>query len=379
MIKNIFLNIWRKKKIILPLLLVVVLAVGSYVYIVKQENKVYTKYVIENTVEIDSGIAVAYKEFQDGILRYSTDGISYFRGGKEVFNKAIQMPSPVIDVNGGYIAMAERNSTDIYLFDEKGTQKNVTATHAIVSLAVSEKGVVAAVLDDGTANYIEIYDKEGTKLVSGRTVLEGDGYPIAVSLSDDATKLVSSYLAVSEGQTQSKVVFYNYSSVGENEVDRIVGGFNQYKNTIVPLVKFISNNTVIAVGDDMFSMYGIEQKPKLKYEESFDNRVETVFYNSKYVGIVFDSNDQTYFHVLKVYDKSGKVVFVKSIDFNYTDINFAGDNVVLNDSLHCVMYSFKGKERFNGGFDKNIVKIVPVSDDKYVLVSDNTIEEITLK
>lgn len=377
--KDIFLNIWRKKKIIIPLVLILALAIGLYVYIVKQRNKVYVKYAVENTIEIDSSIATEYKEFQGGILRYSTDGISFYKGGKEIFNKAIQMPTPVIDVNGDYIAMAERSSTEINLFDEKGSQKNITATHSIVGLAVSEKGVVAAILDDGAANYIEIYDKEGAKLVSGRTVLEGDGYPISISLSEDATKLAASYLAVSESQTQSKVVFYNYSSVGENEVDRIVGGFNQYKNTIVPVVKFINNNTVIAVGDDMFSIYSIDQKPKLRYEESFDNRVETVFYSSRYIGIVFDSNDQTYSHVLKVYDKNGKIVFVKSLDFNYSDIHFAGENVVLNDSVHCIMYSFKGKERFNGNFDKNIVKLIPISDDKYILVSDNTIEELKLK
>ena len=377
--KDIFWNIWRRRKIIIPLILILALAVGLYIYMVKQRNKVFAKYVIESVVEIDSSIATQYKEFHGGILRYSADGISFFKGGKEVFNKAIKMPSPVMSVRGNYIVMAERNTTEINLFDEKGNQKNITATHAVVGLDVAKNGVVVAVLDDGTANYIELYDKEGTRLVSGRTVLEGDGYPIAISISDDATKLAASYLAISEGQTQSKVVFYNYSSVGENEVDRIVGGFNQYRNTIVPAVQFINNNHVAAIGDDMLSLYHMEQKPKLKFEESFDNQIETVFYSEKYVGIMYKSNDQTYSHVLKVYDQNGKVVFAKAIDFNYTDIHFAGENVVFNDSVNCIMYSFSGKERFCGSFDKNIIKLMPVSDDKYVLVSDSTIEEVELK
>lgn len=375
---NIFFSIWRKRKIIIPLVLILILVIGSYVYITKEKNKVYTKFKIESSIEIDSQIASEYKEFENGILRYSNDGISFYKGGKEVFNKAIQMTTPIIDVRGGYIVMAERKSTEINLFDIKGNQKVITSTYSIVDVTVSEQGVIAAILDDGNANYIEIYDKDGAKLVSGRTVLEGDGYPVSISLANDATRLVASYLAVSEGQAQSKVVFYNYSSVGENEVDRIVGGFNQYKDNLVPEVKFLNNTTAVAIGDSMFSIYSIDQKPVLEYEESFSERIETVFYSSKYIGIVFESNDQSYAHTLKVYNRKGERVFAKAIDFNYEDIMFAGQNVVLNDSTACLMYSFKGKERFNGTFDKNIVKIVPISDDKYILVSDNSIDEIGL-
>ena len=370
---------WRKRKIIIPCIIILIVIICSYVYVVREKNKVFKSYKVKNKVEVDSKIQSKYQEFEGGILRYSSDGISFYKNGREVFNKAVQMTSPVVDVRGSYIVMAERKSTQISLFDVKGNQVNVTATHAIIDITVSENGVIAAILDDGTANYIELYDKNGVKLVSGRTVLEGDGYPISIALSGDATRLIASYLAISEGQAQSKVIFYNYSSVGENEVDRIVGGFNQYKDSIVPEVNFINNKTAVAVGDNMFTIYQIDEKPSIQYEQEFDGKVETVFYSSQYIGIVFESNDQSYAHVIKVYDKNGKKVYTKSTDFNYSDISFAGENIVMNDEQTCLMYSFQDKERFNKTFETKIVKLVPVSDRKFIFGSDNEIQEIELK
>lgn len=360
---------------------IVALAVvmAGFVYVNRQKNKVYKSYTVKSSVEVDGQILTQYKEFAGGILRYSADGISFYKDGREVFNKAITINSPILSTCGDYIVMAERKSNEIYLIDIKGNQTNLTATYPIVDIDVSEQGVVAATLDDGTANYVELYDKENSKLVGGRTVLAGDGYPIDISIANDATRLVVSYLAVSAGSAQSKVVFYNYTSVGENEVDRIVGGFNQYKSTIVPDVNFINNTTVVAVGDNMFSIYSIKQKPKLLYEQEFEEKIQAVFYSSKYIGIVFESNDSSYSQVLKVYNKNGEKVFSKSLDFRYNDITFAGDNVVVYDESTCRMYSFTGKERFHYTFDKNIVKLVPVNDNKYIIVSDSSIEEIELK
>lgn len=373
----------RKKRIFIGVaILIVLIFIAIYVYSRRLSNKIYTDYSVANTIkmeEMNSQTSVEYLPYGSGVVRYSGDGISYYSGGKEVWNKAIDMTSLVVDICGDYIVMAERNSNEIFLFDKGGNQSNIVASYPIVSVEVSRQGVVAATLDDGNVNYIEMTDKEGTRIASGQTVITGDGYPVDISIANDGTRLVSSYLAVSNGSTQSKVVFYNFSSVGQNEIDRIVGGFNQYKTTLVPDVEFINNTTAVAFGDNMFSIYHIDEKPELTYEEEFNDKIDMVFHSSKYIGFIFESNDSSYSQVLEVYNTSGKKVFSKTLDFKFNNISFVGENVVMNDESTCRMYSFSGTERFNTTFDKNIVKLVPIKDNKFVIISDSDIEEIELK
>ena len=253
-------------------------------------NKVYSSYKTLNKVSLahldEMVVSENCRAFSGGIIRYNSYGMSYYSGGKEVWNSSFNIDNPVIDVCGGYIAIAQKDSCEITLIDKSGNQRKIQTSYPIKSVEVSKQGVVAATLDDGDACYIEISDKDGTSIASGRTVLAGDGYPIDISISNDGTRLVASYLSVSNGSTQSKGVFYNYSSVGQNEVDRIVGGFNQYKSTIVPDVEFINNTTAVAFGDNMFTIYSIEQKPMIAYEEKFEDKIDMVFHSSKYIGIV---------------------------------------------------------------------------------------------
>ena len=56
--------------------------------------------------------------------------------------------------------------------------------------------MVAAVLEDNDANYINLYKADGTKIYTVKTSLAGDGYPLDISISPDAAKLVASYLYV---------------------------------------------------------------------------------------------------------------------------------------------------------------------------------------
>ena len=50
--------------------------------------------------------------------------------------------------------------------------------------------MVAAVLEDNDANYINLYKTDGTKIYTVKTSLAGDGYPLDISISPDAAKLV---------------------------------------------------------------------------------------------------------------------------------------------------------------------------------------------
>ena len=89
--------------------------------------------------------------------------------------------------------------------------------------------------------------------------MEQSGYPLDIAVSSDGTKLVVSYVALDGTSVKNSVGFYNFSKVGQNSVDRLVGG-TEFGDTIVPKVEFVNNNVVCAYGDDKLVIYNNTQK-----------------------------------------------------------------------------------------------------------------------
>ena len=70
------------------------------------------------------------------------------------------------------------------------------------------------------------------------------GYPVAIAISDDGKQIAVSYLKAENGKVTSSVGFYNFSSVGQNYTDNLVGGYG-YADAVVPLISFMNNDTYL--------------------------------------------------------------------------------------------------------------------------------------
>ena len=245
------------------LILIGVIVIAVVGYIIYLNNKVFTSYEVLESVEITENYNGKFYEYGDYMLRYSEDGIAYLNGSKTHWNHAFEMRAPIIDICKSYVAVAEQKSNKINICNEKGFQGEVETEYPIIGLDVSNKGIVAAITGENSElSYIELINEDGTKIAKGQSVLSSQGCPVDISISEDGTKLVVSYLCVGTGVIESKVVFYNYSEIGKNEIDRFVGGFN-FDKTMIAHVEFINNDTVVAFGDDKVVLYSMKQKPSV--------------------------------------------------------------------------------------------------------------------
>lgn len=340
-------------------------------------NKSYSSYKVAYNLEIADSVDNKFYPYSTGILKYCSDGISYIDEGREVWNHGFEMKNPTMDICGEFVAVAEVGSNDINIYNTTGENYQVATSYPIQKLEVSRQGVVSAVLADETANYIEVISKDGTQIAIGRTALEGDGYPIDISLSDDATKVAASYLAISSGEAKTKLVFYNYSEVGQEQTDRIVGGFNDFGSSIIPNIEFVTEDKVIAMGDNVLAIYSIEETPSEIARVKLESEVKSVAYNNKYIATVVEEGDKLE-KKLVIYDINGEKVLSKKLNFAYTDISMAEESVVFTNDTDCMIMSVQGVEKFNYRFTMGITDIVPQDDKNMILVSGKTIQKITL-
>ena len=366
-----------KIKVITIIGIVCALLLAIYLFCV---YRTYNNYKVRKTIKIETGTNSQYQAFGEFVVKYSNDGISYINGTETIWNEAYEMKSPIVDVCGDYLAIADKNSNTIYIFNKKGKVGEVNTSYPIIKIEVAQQDVVAALLEEASANYIELYDKEGNLIVSHKSLLSENGFPLSFSISNDGEKMMTSYLSIKEGSTENQVIFYNFSNVGKDEVDRVVGTFNQYGETIVPAVYFVSNEDAIAIGDNVLTIYKMKEKPTIRKEIKFDKEIQKVFYNEKYVGLIFENSKGDTPYKMEVYSLSGEKIMSKEIEMNLDHVKFAGKNVLMYDDVTCELISLKGVVKFKHVFTKQLDAIVPMeSTNTFLLMTKNKIEEISLR
>lgn len=369
----------KTKKAIAGLIILIMAAVMLTAYLYNKYHK-YKDYKILSSIKVESADNSKFVSFGKFVVKYSNDGISYIDGEETVWDEAYEMKSPLIDVCEGYLAIADKNTNDIYIYDEDGRKGKVSVSYPIIKLQVAKQGVVAALQEEKDANYIEAYDIEGNQLISHKTLIDERGYPLNFSLSNDGSDMMVSYLSVNNGTFSNKVVFYDFSKDGDAYENRISGNFEQYEETLVPTVEYVSDDYAIAIGENVISIYDVSGKPKLKKEIKINHQIEKVFMNEEYVGITYAKENNSNTHVIEAYNMKGKKKLSTSTYLNFEQIDFAGENVILYDDLNCELISFAGVKKFQYTFKGTISEIIPLENAReFLLMTNSEIQKIRLK
>lgn len=353
----------------------VLLCLGIYYYNV---NRYYDDYEVTKEYERTDGEEARYLQMGNKIVRYSLDGVScYDEDYKIVWNQSCEMKKPMLDVCDSYLAVCDTNGTKFYVFDEEGLKGEVETQLPVKRIEVAAQGVVAVLLEDGDVNRINYYDLGGTLLAENKAPIEKSGFPMDISLSSDGLKMAVSYMSLESGSLKTKIAFYNFDTVGANEIDHLVSA-QEYDDVIVPEIEFVNETTAIAFGDHFFDIFQGSQKPVEVHREEISQEIRSVFYSESYIGIVVNSEGKHPYQ-LRVYDLSGEKLLELELDLNYEQLKLRDDTIYIIDDARCMVYNLQGKLRFDGDFKENIVDILPIEEDCYLVVTKDKVQRIQLK
>lgn len=371
----------RLKVVIIAVIVTVLIAVGAVAGFWLADGMTYDDYSITNSLNRDDTDSAKYIAYADGYIRYSNDGASYYNEkGTAIWNQTFSMQKPQVKICDDSVAVGDINGSKIYVFDQSGTVGTIDTSLAISQIEVAGQSMVAAVLEDNDANYINLYKTDGSKIYSVKTTLAGDGYPLDISISEDATKLMASYLYVSGESMKTNVVFYNFSDVGQNETERVVGGFNHYDSTIVADVQFLNKTTAVAVGENIISIYKIKEYPKLVKEIEIDSEIERVFFSDSYIGLILTNFDSGDIYKLVIYGTDGHEICQTTFNTQYDQISFDGKSVIMNNASSFSLMNFKGKTLTNINVELPIEAIMPTGRrGRYIMVNSKYIQNIKLR
>lgn len=352
--------------------------------VIQYKKRLYTDYDIIATMEREPASGAADIRLGSAVLTYSRDGAHCTDArGMVKWNQTYGIQDVKTAVCGDTVALGEYNGTSIYVANSEKLLGEITTTMPIRSLAVSTEGNVTAVLADTDVTWVNTYDCKGSLLYEGYVRMNNSGYPAAVSLSPNGELLCVSYIYVDAGVVKTNIAFYNLGDVGANYSDYFVSAYS-YQDILIPYVQFMNNDTAFAVGDSRLMIYTGGHVPETKREDLYEEEVKSVFYNDRYIGLVFASDDSEHLYKLIVYDATAAAESVKVgtyyFDMEYKDIAFEKDRFVVYNDSQCIIRTLSGVEKYNGAFSRTVRLMIPLGNTyRYLLVTDNSLDTIQLK
>lgn len=353
---------------------VLILAV-VLVYALVKNNKVASSYEVVTSMSRGDDTSVYYCMMRKGMVKYSKDGVAMTnKSGSVLWNQTYEMASPTMTSAGDYVAVGDIGANTIYIFNEYGQLGRVSTDVPIQEIQISEQGVVAAVLSDTSSNYINLYDKQGNSLGSIKASLENTGYPLAIALSPDASKLAVSYLIVKSGSMQSRIVSYDFSDVeGDHLLD------TQELEGLYPKAEFLDSREVVLFGEKGFVLYQADSK-KIETQESFESEINSVFCTNQKLGFIFKNEDDNGKYRMEIYSKAGKKSSTYYFDLDYSGMTADDDEVILYNDEEMLIYQMGGRVRFRGTFNTAVTGVMPSWEDGlYWLIDDQSLREIRIR
>lgn len=383
-------------------LLLLLLAIAALValIVVQYRNHVYTAYDIIGTAEWSNANGVTNMRLGESVFTYSKDGAHCTDlNGEAKWNQTFQIQDMELAFCNDTVAIGEYNGRNIYVANSQGLLGQIATNMPIKDLAVCESGRVTAVEMDTDVMWLNTYDIDGQLKYKGRAHMNESGYPTAISLSPNGNLLGVAYMYLDAGVLKTNVAFYNFGSVGDNYNDNL-SSIYIYSDMVVPYIQFMNESTAFATADNRLMVYYGSQKPVTVGECLFDTEIRSVFYNERYIGVVFPADNTDNKYMLEVYDTE---TFIKSgrnpanadagdgkktdprlgkyyFDMDYTDIILNRDNFVIYNAKECKVVNYNHVEKFAGEFGDTVELLIPLGNSyKYMMITEDSIDTIQLK
>ena len=368
----------RKIIIISAIVLAVVCVIIGIVWFLKHRGKTYTQYTVKNEFEMPGNTDASFMMGEEGVIRYTRDGVSsYDSSGKELWNVSYEMSNPMGDVCGSYAAIADEGSINLYVLDGTGKVHKITTEHSIEYVSVAGNGVTAVWMNDGTKDYITVYKIDGTKIVDMMTTTDEDGIPIAMDLSEDGTKLVTSYAAFEQNVLNNQLTFYNFGEVGSNYVDRLVG-LKLYEDRLVADVEFAGNDTVVAFSDKGINIFSMEEYEEEGASINITDTIRSVAVSDEYIGVVTTNAQNS--DTVTIYKLDGDKEASKQLAESYEHFVISGSDMIFYGGTSLYIVRIGGNDKAVITMSMDINGVYPVDDKRtYMIIGEKSLQTIYLE
>lgn len=326
--------------------------------------------------ELETSEVLEYAEVDGALVRCGKEGAQAVdKNGTLLWNVTYAtMKNPKFVFCGSMMVVADIGAKQYLLSDGTGNTKTFSTPHPIQAVSVAKQGVTAVLMNAEEKDYISLYSKEGELLSEIETVVARDGFPLSVALSEDGTKLITSYMKVERDEPVSSVTFYNFGEVGQNYARNLVGQV-QYAECLVPRIEFWDNDTVIVVGENVLELFSMKEIPESIQRKEISAEIKSIAFGDYFCMVTENKDGQ---EVLEAYQKSGELRMKKILTLPYVGMHTAGKEVVLYSYSGCEVYDIEDGLVYQGAFENGVRQMFAIGGNRYYLVENRLVRVIKL-
>lgn len=368
----------NKKDLIRALRILLVLAVilGGIGWMQHLRVREFKFYDTKSESELYTNL-VGYKAGGEKLFVYSNDGAKALdSSGDALWEVSYQLENPDVAYCENVASVADIGGKSVYVVAENGIPYNYEVIYPIVKHEVAKQGVTAVLLDNGTEDFIQLYDINGTLRVDINTKTKIDGIPIDIALSPDGKKLVTLYVTFQGNAMICKATFYNADEVGKNQINNIVGQKSFEENLLAYDVRFINESTVCVLLENGFTMYRMTETPELICEKTITEPIEEIICVENGLYVVKETTDKQ--KSLSFFDTKGKEKQVLKEVPEYEFIAASGREIVFFSPQRVAAYRINGSVKFSAAFEQSLEAVYPAEGNRYFLVNTGKVQTIKL-
>lgn len=333
-------------------------------YETKSESNLYTN-------------LVGYKAGKERLFVYSNDGARALdSSGNALWEISYQLDNPDVVHCEDVASVADIGGTSVYVVAENGIPYNYEVIYPIIKHEVAKQGVTAVLLDNGTEDFIRMYDINGNLRVDINTKTKTDGIPIDIALSPDGKKLVTLYVTFQGNTMICKATFYNADEVGKNYINNIVGQKSFGENLLAYDVRFINEDTLCVLLENGFALYRMTEVPELICEKTIQETIEEMVCVDNGLFVVKETADKQ--KTLSFFDEKGTEKQVLKVVPEYESIAASSGEVVFFSPQRVTAYRTNGSVKFSATFAQSLEAVYPADGNRYFLVNTGKVQTIKL-
>lgn len=335
----------KKKKLFtigIILVGVLIIIIGS-LYVANMDFRNFIDFkILRKEVTYEDATSISIDENQGNIFGYDkylvvlkdNKLIHYVSSGKKGPEIDVQISNPVVDINGNYLIIAEKEKQKLYLISggNKVWEKNEKDIEGnIVRVSVNKNGYSAIILTGTThKSAIEIFDNNGKKIF--KTYLSNT-LAVDVDISFD-----NKYMSFAEVNTNGTKISSDIKTISIDEA-KIVDTYEAKQDAIILNIKYQDQNRLICMYDKKICV--------IKDSKEEDFLTEEEVSKSTFLDIELFNN------IVKITDKS--TFFKSRNDIEIINTGNKGTSLYLLDGVVKGLNCYDSKIALNLGTEVQFI------------------------